>query len=93
MVLVGLAEIGVEDETGVEEDIEVEGEVEVEIGTLDDVGVDEMEVDVCDGDDVVDVLPPVLKFALFCRFGNTPSGNWNAAEHATRNASSRTMKF
>ena len=27
--------------------------------------VDESDVDVCDCDDEVDVLPPVLKFALF----------------------------
>lgn len=64
MVLVALTGVGVEDEAEVvmsEEDIEVE----VVTGTLDDVGVDEREVDVCDSDEVVDVLPPVLKFALF----------------------------
>ena len=65
MVLVALTEVGVEDEMDVEISDEEDIEVEVVIGTLDDVAVDEREVDVCDGDDVVDVLPPVLKFALF----------------------------
>lgn len=65
VVLVALTEVGVEDEMDVEISDEEDIEVEVVIGTLDDVAVDEREVDVCDGDDVVDVLPPVLKFALF----------------------------
>jgi len=62
--LVVLTEVGVVVETT---DVEVSEEDDDMIEALVDVGVAdvvETEVDVCD-DDVVDVLPPVLKFALF----------------------------
>ena len=55
-----------------------DGEMELDDGDgdgdVDDVDMSDDETEVDDGEDVV-VLPPVLRFALFCRLEKTPSGN------------------